>query len=416
METLQSFAPASPFVERVQDYVLRLFKQEPNNHLLYHSYQHTSEVAQTSEQMALFFNLNPTEIEILLLAAWLHDVGYLYTYENHEAKSKELAEAFLQSLRYPADRLARVLDCIEATRLGVEPQTLLEEILSDADKAYGVGSQFVERSTLLRMEWAQPKTRNIVYTALEWESAQQQFLETLVFHTQYGKLYFAPLTAAHRIRQADRVGKAQNKVQAKQKKVTKKEIRQQLPPYAKLESGVPFKGAHTFFRTIYPNHISLSAIADNKANMMISINSIVLTLIVALFSVGSGSIPELRQSSYLIPIGIFILTALISLIIAVLSVMPKVTRIAAQAPIDRDILRKNLIFFGNFVRVPQPDYEELMQEMLTDSELLYSNLVRDLYNLGQVLQRKYRLLTISYTAFLIGFTISVLAFLVASFV
>jgi hypothetical protein len=141
----------------------------------------------------------------------------------------------------------------------------------------------------------------------------------------------------------------------------------------------------------------------------------VLTLIIALYSVGIGSTQELKASFYVLPIALFILTALCSLVIAVLSVMPKVTQLNKDKNISLEAKAKNIIFFGNFVDMSVQEYEQVMQDVFNDSRLLYGNMTRDLYYLGQVLQRKYRLLSLSYTVFLAGLTVSVIAFLVTAF-
>jgi hypothetical protein len=80
---------------------------------------------------------------------------------------------------------------------------------------------------------------------------------------------------------------------------------------------------------------------------------------------------------------------------------------------DIDKRSTNLLFFGNFHAAKLEDYEYGMREMMNDGEYLYSNLIRDIYHLGTVLGKKYRLLRICYTIFMFGFVISVLSFIIA---
>lgn len=381
------------------------------------------------EEIAAAQQLAPNDVDLVLTAAWWHDVGYLFAYDDHETRSQALAREWLATQHATQTTQHIIHACIEATRLGAIPSQPLAEILADADLAYSVGGDaFALRSTLLRTEWQLVLGKK--YSNKEWRASQIKFLrQHCQFYTPYARLHFAPRAAEFLAQQlqddeeharekakkqaekaADEVAKAEKKAA----KAAKKQALAALPAYQQLEAGTPARGVQTFFRTVYPNHLELSSIADNKANMMISINSIVLTLIVAMFSVSVGTTQELKNSAYVLPIALFIATALASLVIAVLSVIPKVTRLNSKQT-QRAELARNMIFFGNFVDLSPHEYEQIMQEVLTDSQLLYGNMTRDLYYLGKVLQQKYRLLSLSYRVFLIGLTLSVASFLVVVF-
>lgn len=411
-----------PMAAATQDFVLRLFKERPTPNHLYHSYQHTCEVVALCLRIAENMRLTAADKDTLLTAAWLHDVGYLYTYENHEAKSMEIGEQFLAKYGATVSVRKVVAACINATKTDVAPLQLLEEILHDADLGYSLDGDFELQGNLLRMEWQLVLGKQ--YTNGQWDAAQLKFLsESVSFHTPYAKINFAPRAAEYLARYAKRVAKKAEAKKEKQnlkaerleKQAERTNIAAALHPYDRLEPKTPVRAVQSFFRSVYPNHLELSSIADNKANMMISINSIVLTLIIALYSVGMGSTQELKSSLYILPILLFVCTALGSLGIAVLSVMPKVTNLNRGKDISREQIKKNIIFFGNFVHLSPQEYEQIMQEVLNDSQLLYGNMTRDLYFLGKVLHRKYRLLSLSYTVFLSGLTISVISFLITSF-
>jgi hypothetical protein len=117
-----------------------------------------------------------------------------------------------------------------------------------------------------------------------------------------------------------------------------------------------------------------------------------------------------RNPLYVLPIIIFLVTSLTSLTFAVLSSRPRVTGVPptpGQVP--------SPVFFGSFVHLTLDQYEAATDAMLRDGRLLFGNMTRDLYHLGQVLDKKYRLLTYSYTVFLMGFVATVGAFLGAYF-
>ena len=149
--------------------------------------------------------------------------------------------------------------------------------------------------------------------------------------------------------------------------------------------------------------------ADSKANILISVNAIIISVILSVL------LRKLQTDPYLtIPTAIFLVSAVITIIISILATRPKVTSGTFE---DDDVINKktNLLFFGNFYKVPADKYERAMRTMMKDSDYLYSSIVQDIYQLGIVLGRKYRLIRLAYTIFMIGIIASVLAFGVATY-
>jgi hypothetical protein len=167
------------------------------------------------------------------------------------------------------------------------------------------------------------------------------------------------------------------------------------------------------FRNTYRTHLNLSAIADNKANMMISLNAIILSVIITYLSTKTSvSGAEFAQHrSVLIPIGTLLLTTLGSVIFAIISAQPEVTSFKINKNPSKINSRKvNLLFFGNFTNIPLEDFQQGMHEIMRDKKSLYNNMITDIYYLGEVLSRKYKILRISYTIFMVGLVLTVIAF------
>ncbi len=169
----------------------------------------------------------------------------------------------------------------------------------------------------------------------------------------------------------------------------------------------PTRGIETMFRTTSKNHMELSAIADNKANIMISINSIILSVMVSVL------IRKLEEYPHMtVPAIMLTLVCLTTIVFAVLATRPNVSKGKFKR---LDIVNKetNLLFFGNFHRMALQDYQWGMKEMLQDADYLYGSMIKDIYFLGVVLGKKYRLLRMSYTIFMFGFVLSILGFIIA---
>ena len=161
------------------------------------------------------------------------------------------------------------------------------------------------------------------------------------------------------------------------------------------------RGVETMFRTSYQTHNDLSHLADNKANIMISINGIIISILLASIS------PKIDANPWLLaPTSVLLVGCVISMVYAVLAARPRVSRMSVTLDDIRDN-RANILFFGNFVQLTSEDYEEGMRELMLDTDRLYLNMVRDIYALGCVLATKFRLLKVSYTVFMAGLVLGV---------
>ncbi|MBO6584735.1 MAG: hypothetical protein JJ953_01380 [Gracilimonas sp.] len=177
------------------------------------------------------------------------------------------------------------------------------------------------------------------------------------------------------------------------------------PEEEKKDLGSRKRGVSDMFRTSYRTHIELSAIADNKSNIMISINGIIISIILASISPKIDSNPWL-----LIPTSILLVTCMVALVYSVLAARPRVSKEEVSLE-DVRSNRSNILFFGNFNKLNREDYVTGMEELMTDSERLYDTMARDLYGLGSVLSEKYRLIRIAYNVFMVGLVLSVSSFI-----
>ena len=173
----------------------------------------------------------------------------------------------------------------------------------------------------------------------------------------------------------------------------------------KDKEGEKSKGVETMFRTSYRTNMDLSALADAKANIMISINGLIVSILLASIAPGIESNTWLRWPTVALLTG-----CLASLIFAVLAARP---RVQSQV-VTLDEVRRgaaNLLFFGNFAHLTRDEFITGMNELMANSDALYDNMVMDIYGVGLVLQKKYRLLRVSYTMFMLGLVVGIIAFI-----
>lgn len=175
----------------------------------------------------------------------------------------------------------------------------------------------------------------------------------------------------------------------------------------KALNSVKTRGIQTMMRVINDNHVEFSNMSDNKANILISVNAIIISIILTVMLRRLEVEPHLT-----IPTMLFLLTSLSTIILAILSTRPKVSSGLFKR---EDILarRVNLMYFGNFHKSEVDDFEWGMREMMADPEYLYTSMIKDIYYLGGVLARKFRLVNIAYNIFMFGLIISIVGYVLA---
>lgn len=169
----------------------------------------------------------------------------------------------------------------------------------------------------------------------------------------------------------------------------------------------PDRGIETLFRIASRNHMQLSNMADSKAHILLSINSIIISVVLSVLA------KRLEQSAYLVlPTIMLLVVCLVTIVFAVLTTQPKISKgIFTKTQVAKR--EANLMFFGNFHNMDLQTYEWGVQEIMNDKDYLYSSMTRDVYYLGKVLASKYRYLNMSYKVFMFGLIASVLAFTIA---
>ena len=169
------------------------------------------------------------------------------------------------------------------------------------------------------------------------------------------------------------------------------------------------KSAQVMFKTSLRNHIDLTNIADNKANIMLSINAIIITIALPLLSSNAPDHPEL-----IVPASFLLVTSMVSIIYGTLVTRPiKMNGFTQKESIKKG--KSNLFFFGNFYNMSIEDYQEGVREIVNDEILMDQTIMTDLYYLGQALGKKYELLRKCYTVFMIGITLTVISFAITYF-
>lgn len=382
-------------IEQAEDFVLDILEIKLGNAYVFHNIKRTQEVVDAAEKLSNEEELNDGDKEVVLLAAWFLYTGFTSKEGDLAENSSTIARNFLESQEYPKVNIHRVEELIMDFHSNGEPQSSEGELLHDAVSYYYSTDDIVEKIELYRKEKSQLEQKE--FPVRKWRN---NFIKQLSgkhnYYTSYAKEEWSK-------------GKNDNlKKLIKAKKKDKKEFRK-AEIKVKMKDQSPQRGVQTLYRVTLRNHMKLSDIADTKANILLSVNAIIISLLLA------NLVPILDDPSntyLLIPTSIFILFSIASMTLSVLATRPNVTK----KEIDVENLENekiNLLFFGNFEQIPIDKFIEAIKKTAETKDAIYEMLTMDLYYLGSVLSRKYRILRWTYSIFMIGIILSVISFGVA---
>jgi predicted metal-dependent HD superfamily phosphohydrolase len=393
--------------KKIEHYVTGLYNTLQDDTLVFHNLKHTQNVVDRTKEIAGHYHVNEKEMLILYTAAWFHDTGYLFTEAaKHEEMSVDIMKKFMADHSAEPEMIDEIDKCIMATKSPRNPVNLLQQIICDAD-TYNLGTKEFKDTNKRVMEEQQLK--GIPTNKIDFNKGTIKMMQLHQFYTTYCKDLLSVTKELNMKKTKSKIEKweAKGRDDEETKKEDEKGVDSKLSDMDKDKSGLVSKGIQTMLRLTSQNHLKLSDMADSKANILISVNAIIISVVLGVLA------RKLQEEAYLkLPTLIFLTSAVATIILSILATRPKISE-GTFTPEDIANKKTNLLFFGNFHKATYEEYSSAMKKMMVDTDYLYGSLVKDIYYLGVILGRKYRLIRLAYNIFMIGILISVVAFIVA---
>jgi len=389
---------------KVEEFVKSYFISHPNDRLVYHNLYHTESVVKASKEIALHEGLDDNELLIVICAAWFHDIGYLVDIHNHETVGADIARKFFEENTVEESTIQAIVNCILATKLPQHPKNLLEFIVCDADLYHLGTSDFKGATRLMRKE--RSLLNGLHISKEEWRESTAQLMENHHYWTKFCQETLNKEKERNLVEVRSKIKDDEHEPSPEHENMVQSSDQKQ----DKTEHKRPDRGIESLFRVAETNNQRMSDMADNKSHILITVNSIILSAVIGLLLRSIDAHPRLAIPSYLL-----LTVSVITIIISIIATRPVISNGRFKQE-ELDNKTANLIFFGNFYKMRFEEYNAAMQNVLGDRDLLYGSLIRDVYNQGIVLARKFRLLRVAYDVFMYGLVLSVIAFIIATYV
>lgn len=328
-------------ISEVEKYVSGLLKKETPEGYTYHTLAHTQDVVKNAVFIGIKEKLPEEEINILRLSAWFHDVGYVKKYQGHEEESAVMAAKFLERQGVEENICTEVAESIRATTFPQSPKSRIAKVLCDADFMHLGQENYFEQAEKLRQEQKNAGIRKLKKAEFDQESVR--LFEEHHWHTVFC--------------QNNLEEPKQKNLELLKKRIDNRAMKVKMKA-AKSKSYS--RGVDSMFKLTARNQINLSHIADNKSNILISLNGIIISVALATL------VSKFKQEpAIIVPTIIFILFSLSTIVLAILSTRPNIS----SGKFTREDIKQqkvNLLFFGNFYNMDLEEYEWAVGEMIND--------------------------------------------------
>ena len=380
-------------------YVEHFMKENFTDKIPFHNYRHTAKVVRVCDMISMESKLGKRDRNIVHLSGWFSNIGYKEDPIQHEEVSAKHAKSYFEAKGLDKEDIDEIQACILATRTPQHPHSITARILCDAVLFHLSDITYFDELELLRKEWE--FTRNERYTDEEWIQLNVDFLQNHFYFTPIARKDFEKEKRANLLKLKAQLAVVKHGSAG----AAYEEIDEQRNLF---DTNTKFdRGVETLFRTASKNHMQLSMMGDRKASLLISINTIILSIVISLV------FTKLEANKFLIfPTLIMICVSVTTIVLAILSTRPKISHGKFTS---QQIIRKeaNLLFFGNFHDMPLIEYKSAVKDMMLDTEYLYESLIMDIYYMGKVLARKYKYTTWAYSVFMYGLIGSMLSYILS---
>ena len=382
------------FISEAERFVENLLQEKLPDHFYYHNFTHAMAVKSYVEMVGKACNVTEEELNLLRLSALFHDTGFIKSIESHVEHSIEIATEFLTAHQIDRESIDCIVKNITATKMPQNPTDRLSKIICDADLMYIAEDNCYEYMEAMYEESMARSTGYNNRNLFDLETIH--FFSTHKYFTEYGQNILQPKKA-----------NAEQMIIERMKRREARKSKKGIVMNGEKKTTNYSRGVETLLRLTARNQINLNSIADNKSNILISVNAIVISIIITMLV---GNFSNINQNIY--PIVILLIVCLTTIILAILSTRPNV-KWGKFTKEDLEEKKIDLIYFGNFINMDCNDYQNAVMGMMENDDDLYNTMIKNQYSLGIILGKKFRLVKLAYNVFMIGISVTVISFLIS---
>lgn len=373
-----------------------LFLEENGKNFLFHNYHLILQNVKTFKEISKNEKLTHDETEIAKLAIVFKDVGITGS-ESKELESQMVIDDFLNKVNLTPLQSEDFNSLMNFIRGNNEPRNKLEQVLRDSVDIYLAYPDALERMNLFRME--QELLYGKIYDDIDWLEFCKRYYVTHNFFTRYAK---------------EKYGLQRNKNFLELERLIykmkpDKHIQSKSSVMDMSNEPLTYKEAEDLFKMTFRNYLDLITVADRKAELMIQVNSIMVSVVIAF------SLRRLDDHPlFMLPIIGILLVAIATIYFAIMASKP-------QEKIQRNtgVNDNQVFFFGSFDRVDNgfikiswEEYKNRMRDLASGNRgEVMQQIAQETFMVRKILAQKFKYISFAYRVFKYGLIIIVVSFL-----
>ncbi|MFT4535484.1 MAG: hypothetical protein ACI9P5_002853 [Saprospiraceae bacterium] len=376
--------------QKAEEFVREYMNSKLSQSIYFHNFGHILSMKKEVLDLSKSAKLTREDRENILIAVLFLDIGYCESYTDVALNSKRIATDFFRKEKYSVEKINVILTLMSSCSSADRPSGTLQKLIYDVCYSYYGEKKFLIRLERLYKEEKVNSPRG-PQDHLIWMQDQLEQMRKLHYASKSG-------IKKYEYKKMRNVEKLEGAIAIAEKKEAKR-----IRNFSIADN----KAATSMFKTSLRNHIDLTAIADQKSNIMLSVSALLMTIGTPLFA------SMINDDLYLIiPTILFAITCIATMILATMSTRP--IKMDGETNLDNINLGKtNLFFFGNFYNIGHQEYTDAIKKVITDKDNLDSSIINDLYFLGQSLGDKFRYLRMCYNVFIGGLILSLLVLIIS---
>lgn len=387
------------FHQQAASYLLKYYEDSSEDGVLF-TYRFLEQFAVEAEELARHVGLEDMDFENAVVAAWFRYAGVQDIGSGQTEEMKKLLDDFFSSVNYPANDKTSVQEAIETVIGGKYADTPVKQVVSDSVNSQLASPNFLENVILIRKELN--KASGEKRPELEY----MEYFLSLFIRERYYSTYASEKYARIRQRNFEYVQKRIKDIRDDIHKEKKSKNKEEAPAI------LTNKETEDLFKLAFRNYNHLISVADSKASLLINVNSIIISVMIA-FVLG-----KIGKSMFILwPTILLLFVCLFTILMAILASRPQSNGFLE----NRKSNSFQRFFFGSFDMVDpgflQIRWEEYYQRLVSlfsnSKETVYLEIYKESFNVRKVLSRKFNYLAIAYWIFLFGLLLSVISFVVA---
>lgn len=373
------------------------FTERHSDIFLFHDVHYMDDMIRRCKEIAKGEGLDKQEYELGLVALVLSGVGYKNAIDT-EINNQTQVDRFFELNELDDQHKNDITYFINFLQSGKVPFQPVEKVIRDGKDIHLGLPDALERLSLLQME--QQKLTGKTYSDFEWLERCKQYFITHSFDTTYANLEYGDTRSKNYIELEKRIDKL--RIEGNKEKRTAEKHN---------GNGITASYNEDLFKIAFRNYINLIALADSKAGLLIQVNSILASVVVALV------LRKLENDLLLfaLPTACLLIGSAVTIFYSILASKPLENWIGKQAEPD-----KEQFFFGSFDRldpeftsVPWDKYYGDMTSFFGgDKQVIFEDLIKESFEVRKVLSKKFGYLAIAYKVFFAGLVFSILGFVV----